>query len=178
MRTEVYVDGPEDTVAIMYPADLAPEFTLKQAGSCGTYDPLNCMNAVGVTFKKKPAGLLMPYGYPVEYFTENITKEEIESMAYGAGNWRAGAGGYWRDGAAVHTGGLIGEPTFQGTIIKDKWTRINERERTYHFADDVTTSVDCTAWLWVSSSGTHCIKDSYGKIHIINKAWVRITITE
>ena len=178
MRTEVYVDGPEDTVAIMYPADLAPEFTLKQAGSCGTYDPLNCMNAVGVTFKKKPAGLLMPYGYPVEYFTENITKEEIESMAYGAGNWRDGAGGYWRDGAAVHTGGLIGEPTFQGTIIKDKWTRINERERTYHFANGVRTSVEHPTWLWPSSSGTHYIKDSYGKIHIINKAWVRITITE
>lgn len=175
MRTEVYVDGPEDTVAIMYPADLAPEFTLKQAGSCGTYDPLNCMNAVGVTFKKKPAGLLMPYGYPVEYFTENITKEEVESMSW-TGDAGAGSG---RDGAALDSVlRYNNEPTFKGVITKDRWTKINERSRTYHFANGVTTSVDCTAWLWASSSGTHYIKDSSGKIHIINKAWIHITITE
>lgn len=84
----------------------------------------------------------------------------------------------WRDGAAIYSHGLIGEPTFKGVIDKDKWTKINERSRTYHFANGATTSVDCTAWLWVSSSGTHYIKDSYGKIHIINKSWVRITITE
>ena len=169
MRTEVYVDGPEDTVAIMYPADLAPEFTLKQAGSCGTYDPLNCMNAVGVTFKKKPAGLLMPYGYPVEYFTENITKEEVEKMALVFN----GYSDTWAKFAEEKQ-----RPTFVPTTPKDEWVSVSERRRTYYFADDVTTSVDSPAWLWPSSSGTHYIKDSYGKIHIVNKAWVRITITE
>ena len=84
----------------------------------------------------------------------------------------------WRDGAAVYGNGLLGEPTFRGVIDKDKWTKVNERNRTYHFPNGATTSVDCTSWLWVSNSGTHYIKDSYGKIHIINKSWVRITITE
>ena len=84
----------------------------------------------------------------------------------------------WRDGAVVYGNGLLGEPTFKGVIDKDKWTKVNERNRTYHFPNGATTSVDCTAWLWVSNSGTHYIKDSYGKIHVINKAWVRITITE
>ena len=88
-------------------------------------------------------------------------------------------GGFsWRDGAALGSKGLIGEPTFQGVIAKDRWTRINERERTYHFANGVMTSVEHPTWLWPSSSGTHYIKDSYGKVHIINKAWVRITVTE
>ena len=99
-----------------------------------------------------------------------ITKEDIDAMMYGEINWR--------DGAAVYGSGLLGEPTFRGVIDKDKWTKVNERNRTYHFPNGATTSVDCTAWLWVSNSGTHYIKDSYGKIHIINKSWVRITITE
>ena len=99
-----------------------------------------------------------------------ITKEDIDAMSYGEINWRAGA--------VVYASGLLGEPTFRGVIDKDKWTKVNERNRTYHFPNGATTSVDCTAWLWVSNSGTHYIKDSYGKIHIINKSWVRITITE
>jgi hypothetical protein len=99
-----------------------------------------------------------------------ITKEDIDAMTYGEINWR--------DGAVVYAQGLLGEPAFRGVIDKDKWTKVNERSRTYHFANGAMTSVDCTAWLWVSSSGTHYIKDSYGKIHIINKSWVRITITE
>lgn len=99
-----------------------------------------------------------------------ITKEDIDAMMYGEINWR--------DGAVAYANGLLGEPAFRGVIGKDKWTKVNERNRTYHFVNGVTTSVDCTAWLWVSSSGTHYIKDSYGKIHIINKSWVRITITE
>ena len=99
-----------------------------------------------------------------------ITKEDIDAMMYGEINWR--------DGAAVYGNGLLGEPTFRGVIDKDKWTKVNERNRTYHFPNGATTSVDCTSWLWVSNSGTHYIKDSYGKIHIINKSWVRITITE
>lgn len=70
------------------------------------------------------------------------------------------------------------EPTFRGAIGKDKWAKVNERNRTYHFPNGATTSVDCAAWLWGTNSGTHYIKDSYGKIHIINKSWVRITITE
>ena len=86
--------------------------------------------------------------------------------------------GSWRDGAAICAGGLIGEPMFKGIIDKDKWTKVNERNRTYHFPNGATTSVDCTAWLWVSNSGTHYIKDSYGKIHIINKSWIRVTIME
>ena len=103
-----------------------------------------------------------------------LTRKEIESMSwagsYGAGNWR--------DESGIYSDRLIGEPTFKGIIDKDKWTKVNERSRTYHFADGITTSVDNPAWLWPSSSGTHYIKDSYGKVHIINKAWVRITITE
>ena len=88
-------------------------------------------------------------------------------------------GGFsWRDGASLGTGGSLREPAFQGVIAKDRWTRISERRRTYHFANEIMTTVNCPAWLWVSSSGTHYIKDSDGKIHIINKAWVRITITE
>ena len=103
-----------------------------------------------------------------------LTRKEIEAMS------RVGAEGTgsWRDGASLGTGGLIGEPAFQGVIVKDRWTRINERERTYHFANGVMTSVERPTWLWPSSSGAHYIKDSYGKIHVINKAWVRITITE
>ena len=99
-----------------------------------------------------------------------ITKEDIDAMMYGEINWRDGAVGYAQ--------GLLGEPAFRGVIVKDTWTKVNERSRTYHFANGATTSVDCAAWLWVSSSGTHYIKDSRGKIHIINKSWVRITITE
>ena len=86
--------------------------------------------------------------------------------------------GYWRDGASLGTRDLLVEPTFQGVIAKDRWTRINERERTYHFANGVMTSVERPTWLWPSSSGTHYSKDSYGKIHVINKSWVRITIAE
>ena len=103
-----------------------------------------------------------------------ITKEEIDAMSW-AGSYGAGS---WRDGAVTYTSRGNEEPTFQGAITKDKWTKVNERSRTYHFPNGATTSVDCTAWLWVSNSGTHYIKDSYGKIHIINKSWVRITITE
>ena len=103
-----------------------------------------------------------------------LTKEEIEAMSWAG----AEGAGSWRDGAVTYTLRYNEEPTFQGTIAKDRWTKANERSRTYHFANGATTSVDCTAWLWVSSSGTHYIKDSYGKIHIINKSWVRITITE
>ena len=103
----------------------------------------------------------------------HLTKEEIEAMA----SWYYG-GVSWRDGAALGSKGVIGEPAFRGVIAKDRWTKVNERNRTYHFPNGATTSVDCTSWLWVSNSGTHYIKDSCGKIHIINKAWVRITITE
>ena len=103
-----------------------------------------------------------------------ITKEEIEAMSWAG----AEGAGSWRDGASIYSGGLIGEPAFRGVIVKDTWTKANEWSRTYHFANGATTSVDCAAWLWVSSSGTHYVKDSYGKIHIINKSWVRITITE
>ena len=91
--------------------------------------------------------------------------------SYGAGNWRD-------ESVSCYSDGLTGEPTFKGIIDKDKWTKVNERSRTYHFADGITTSVDNPAWLWPSSSGTHYIKDSYGKIHIVSKEWVRITITE
>ena len=84
----------------------------------------------------------------------------------------------WHGGAEIYSGCRTGEPTFRGVIDKDKWTKVNERNRTYHFPNGATTSVDCTAWLWVSNSGTHYIKDSYGKIHIINKSWIRVTIME
>ena len=104
---------------------------------------------------------------------------EIDAMSW-AGNhdavsWRAISG---RDGVVTYTSRGNEEPTFQGTITKDKWTKVSERKRTYHFAGGVATSVESVSWLWVSSSGTHYIKDSYGKIHIINKAWFRVTITE
>ena len=95
-----------------------------------------------------------------------ITKEDIDAMMCDGINWRDSVVRY------------NDEPTFRGVIGKDKWTKVNERNRTYHFANSVTTSVDNPTWLWVSSSGTHYIKDSYGEIHIINKAWFRITITE
>ena len=101
-----------------------------------------------------------------------LTEEEIEAMNYEYN------GVNWRDGAVTYGVGLLGEPTFKGVIAKDRWTRINERERTYHFANGVMTSVERPTWLWPSSSGTHYIKDSYGKIHIVSKAWVRVTITE
>lgn len=95
-------------------------------------------------------------------------------------SWAGSEGaGSWRDGAAL--GSVLrynNEPTFKGVITKDRWLKVNERSRTYHFAGGVATSVYCLTWLWVSSSGTHYIQDSDGKIHIINKAWVRITITE
>jgi len=168
MRTEVYVDGPEDTVAIMYPADLAPEFTLKQEGSCGTYDPLNCMNAVGVTFKKKPAGLLMPYGYPVEYFTENITKEEVEKMALVFNGYSDTRAKFAEEKQ---------RPTFVPVMPKDEWVSVSERRRTYYFADGKHVAVDSPTWLFVSSSGTHYVCAGTG-VHIISKAWLQIIITE
>lgn len=96
-----------------------------------------------------------------------ITKEDIDAMMYSEVRWRDYA-----------TNGLLGEPTFKGVIDKDKWTKINERSRTYHFANGVTTSVDCPAWLWVSSTGTHYICEATGTIHIIAKGWFRITIKE
>ena len=167
MRTEVYVDGPEDTVAIMYPADLAPEFTHKQAGSCGTYDPLNCMNTVGVTFKKKPAGLLMPYGYPAEYFT--ITKEEAEKMALVFN----GCSDTWAKFAEEKR-----RPKFVPVMPKDQWVSIHERSRTYHFADGKSITIDKPAWLFVSSSGTHYVTGVSGLVHIVSKAWLQIVITE
>ena len=105
----------------------------------------------------------------------HLTKEEVKAMQDEFARYEPAR---WRDGAAIYSHGLIVEPTFQGVITKDKWTRINERSRTYYFANGVTTSVDHPTWLWPSSSGTHYIKDSYGKIHVINKSWVRITITE
>ena len=111
------------------------------------------------------ARLFDGYGYYIR-----ITKEDIDAMSYGEINWR--------DGAVVYGNGLLHEPTFKGVITKDRWTKVNERNRTYHFPNGATTSVDCTAWLWVSNSGTHYIKDSYGKIHIINKSWIRVTIME
>ena len=84
----------------------------------------------------------------------------------------------WQDGAAIYSGGLIGEPTFKGVITKDKWTKVSERKRTYHFDGGVATSVENVSWLWVSSTGTHYICEATGTIHIIAKGWVRITITE
>ena len=84
----------------------------------------------------------------------------------------------WRDGAAVYASGLVGEPAFRCVIDKDKWTKVNERSRTYHFAGGVATSVENVSWLRVSSSGTHYIKDASGQIHILAKGWRRIAITE
>ena len=103
-----------------------------------------------------------------------ITKEDIDAMSWagseGAGNWR--------DGAFTYGVGLLGEPTFKGVIAKDRWTKVSERKRTYHFAGGVATSVENVSWLWASSSGTHYICEANGTIHIIAKGWFRITITE
>ena len=94
-------------------------------------------------------------------------------------SWAGDEGcGNWRDGAVFYSGALAGEPKFRGVIEKNKWTKINERSRTYHYANGASISVDGIEWLWVSNSGTHYIKDSYGKIHIINKSWIRVTIME
>ena len=97
-----------------------------------------------------------------------ITKEEIEAMTHGN----------WRDGAAIYSGSWTGEPTFKGVITKDKWTKVSERKRTYHFAGGVATTVENVSWLWVSSSGTHYLCEANGTVHIIAKGWFRITITE
>ena len=84
----------------------------------------------------------------------------------------------WHGGAEIYSGRWTGEPTFKGVITKDKWTKVRERKRTYHFTGGVATSVENVSWLWVSSSGTHYICEANGTIHIIAKGWVRITITE
>lgn len=84
----------------------------------------------------------------------------------------------WHGGAEIYSGCWTGEPTFKGVITKDKWTKVRERKRTYHFAGGVATSVENVSWLWVSSSGTHYICEATGTIHIIAKGWVRVTITE
>ena len=84
----------------------------------------------------------------------------------------------WHGGAEIYSGGLIGEPTFKGVITKDKWTKVSERKRTYHFAGGVATTVENVSWLWVSSTGTHYICEATGTIHIIAKGWFRITIKE
>jgi hypothetical protein len=107
----------------------------------------------------------------------NLTQKEVENMAAECGDyiWRNGA-----DGAIVNgsLSGLIGEPTFKDVIAKDKWTKVSERKRTYHFVGGVATSVENASWLWVSSGGTHYICEANGTIHIIAKGWFRITITE
>ena len=103
----------------------------------------------------------------------HLTKEEIEAMA----SWYYG-GVSWRDGAALGSKGVIGEPAFRGVIAKDRWTKVSERKRTYHFAGGVATSVENVSWLWVSSSGTHYLCEANGTVHIIAKGWFRITITE
>lgn len=101
-----------------------------------------------------------------------LTKEEIEAMSSGY------YGGFsWRDGASLGTGGSIREPAFQGVIAKDRWTRINERSRTYHYANGASISVDGIEWVWVSSTGTHYLKTN-SHIHIMKKDWVQIAITE
>ena len=84
----------------------------------------------------------------------------------------------WRDGAALGSKGVIGEPAFRGVIAKDRWTKVSERKRTYHFAGGVATSVENVSWLWVSSSGTHYLCEANGTVHIIAKGWFRIAITE
>ena len=102
-----------------------------------------------------------------------LTQKEVDGMA-------AGYDGYnWRDGAIVYgsLSGLPGEPTFRGTIKKDCWVKVEERNRTYHYANGVSTSVDGIEWVWVSSTGTHYLKTNR-HVHIVKKDWVRITITE
>ena len=83
----------------------------------------------------------------------------------------------WRDGAAVYANGLVGEPAFRGVIDKDRWTKVSERKRTYHYANGASTSVDGIEWVWVSSTGTHYLKTN-SHIHIMKKDWVQIAITE
>lgn len=102
--------------------------------------------------------------------TFHLTQKEVDDMAAGYSDYN------WRDGAIIYHG-LIGEPTFQGTIKKDCWTKVKERSRTYHYANGVSTSVDGIEWVWVSSTGTHYLKTN-SHVHIVNKDWVRITITE
>ena len=92
-------------------------------------------------------------------------------MMYGEINWRDGA---MLDSVVRYND----EPTFRGVIGKDKWTKVNERSRTYYFAGGVATSVENVSWLWVSSSGTHYLCEANGTVHIIAKGWFRIAITE
>lgn len=101
-----------------------------------------------------------------------LTEEEIEAMNYEYN------GVNWRDGAVTYGVGSLGEPTFKGVIAKDRWTKVSERKRTYHFAGGVATSVENVSWLWVSSSGTHYLCEANGTVHIIAKGWFRIAITE
>ena len=103
--------------------------------------------------------------------TFNLTQKEVDDMVAGYGSGYIG-----RDGAIIYPG-LVGEPTFQGTIKKDCWTKVKERSRTYHYANGVSTSVDGIDWVWVSSTGTHYLKTN-SHVHIVKKDWVRITITE
>ena len=93
-------------------------------------------------------------------------------------SWAGDEGcGNWRDGAVFYSGALAGEPKFRGVIEKNKWTKINERSRTYHYANGASTSVDGIEWVWVSSTGTHYLKTN-SHIHIMKKDWVQIAITE
>ncbi len=105
--------------------------------------------------------------------TFNLTQKEVENMAAGYSVYN------WRDGEIMYgsLSGLIGEPTFQGTIKKNCWVKVKERSRTYHYANGVSTSIDHIEWVWVSSTGTHYLKTN-SHIHIVKKDWVRITITE
>ena len=92
--------------------------------------------------------------------------EDIDAMMYSEVRWRDYA-----------TNGLLGEPAFRGVIDKDRWTKVNERKRTYHYANGASTSVDGIEWVWVSSTGTHYLKTN-SHIHIMKKDWVQIAITE
>lgn len=93
--------------------------------------------------------------------------EDIDAMMYSEVRWRDYA-----------TNGLLGEPAFRGVIDKDRWTKVNERKRTYHYANGASTSVDGIEWVWVSSTGTHYLCEANGTVHIIAKGWFRIAITE
>lgn len=162
---EVELSSIDDTVVVKYPCWWTVKVLDKHVTT--PVDPLDMFNTVGVKVTDAPP-LFDGHG---DYI--RITKEVPMSMPNELKYvWNACPGGGMGYGAE----GLLGEPTFRGTIAKDRWTKVDERCRTYYFANDVTASVDCPAWLWVSSSGTHYIKDSCGRIHILNKSWVRITI--
>ena len=55
--------------------------------------------------------------------------------------------------------------------------KLEEKERTYYFAGGDKVELKDVVELGFGSSGTHRVKTSDGKLHIISQGWLHVEIT-